>query len=76
MWGWYNYISAKKYLVRDVCTKCVVEIEDLLTAHADPCGCTFELVIIRGEHRGTKGPVQIQLEDIQKRLNAKEVCDV
>lgn len=74
VWGWYEYVRAKKRLVRDVCPKCVDSVETMLKAHADPCGCKFVLVVDTCMSP-LEDVVRLRLFEIEKALNATEVCD-
>jgi hypothetical protein len=65
VWGWYEYVNAKKRHVRDICSNCVESIVGLLKDHAGDCGCTFVL-----EVRGKCDTMSEHLEKIQERLNA------
>lgn len=63
IWSWGNYVSARWYTVQYFCKQCWDECQQRLIAHAQPCGCTFQLIAYHGD----KLPAWLTLGDICER---------
>jgi hypothetical protein len=51
IWGWYEYVRAKKRLVRHFCKSCFPEVREKLNSHSGDCGCTVTLQICTTDDR-------------------------
>lgn len=45
IWGWYEYVRAKKRHIRDCCKACFPEVKARLLDHTGDCGCAVELQV-------------------------------
>ena len=70
VWGWYEYLNAKKRLVRHFCIKCLPTIKHDLITHIDGCGCIFNFEI--RAYTSSVDTIVTALREIEKEIN--EIC--
>lgn len=71
VWGWYEYVSAKRRLIQHFCEKCIHVVKYNLKAHADDCGCLFTFQISGYQGKENSKVVGL-LREIEEELNKCE----